>query len=155
MVIAHKTLKQVSEVALRRFLQRARKAAGVGGKVNVVLASDRELRMLNLRYRGKDKPTDVLSFPAVSAVAHEFAGDIVVSVDMAVRSARRFAHEPAHEIKILILHGMLHLAGHDHETDRGQMARKEERLRRQLGLRDGLIARQSKGTPSRAPGRQR
>jgi len=141
MVIVHKNVEQVSLEALRRFLHRARKLAGIKSNVNVVLASDRELRMLNRRYRHKDEATDVLSFPAVPAVAHELAGDIVISVDTAARNARSFSHGVAEEIKVLILHGVLHLTGYDHETDRGSMAATEERLRQQLGLSNGLIRR--------------
>ena len=153
MVIVHKHVEQLSAEALKRFLGRARKSVGLPGRVNVVLASDRELRMLNRRYRDKDKSTDVLSFPAVGVVAHEFAGDVIISVDTAARNARLYAHSLSHEIKILVLHGLLHLAGYDHEADRGQMAAREESLRRQFGLSDGLIRRTS-GTPARRLGRQ-
>jgi probable rRNA maturation factor len=141
MVIVKKAARGVSEQALVRFTQRARKAAGLRGKVNVLLTSSRDVRALNRRFRGKDKPTDVLSFPPVPAVAHEFSGDIVISTEIAARNARLYQHDPAQELKILILHGMLHLAGLDHERDRGQMARTEERLRRELNLADGLIRR--------------
>jgi probable rRNA maturation factor len=141
MVIVKKAVRGVSERALARFAQQARKATGLRGKVNVVLTSSRELRALNRRFGGHDKGTDVLSFPPVAMVAREFAGDIVISAEIAARNARLYQHAPAQELKILILHGMLHLAGFDHERDRGQMARKEERLRRQLGLADGLIRR--------------
>jgi probable rRNA maturation factor len=141
MVIVKKALRGASEKALARFAQQARKATGLRGKVNVVLTSSRDLRALNRRFRGDDKATDVLSFPSVSRVAGEFAGDIVISAEMAARNARFYQHAPAQELKILILHGMLHLAGFDHERDRGLMARKEERLRRELGLTDGLIRR--------------
>jgi probable rRNA maturation factor len=159
MVIVKKAAPGVSEQALSRFAQRARKAAGLRGQVNVVLTSSRDLRALNRRFRGKDKPTDVLSFPPIPLVADKFSGDIVISAEIAVRNARIYRHAPAQELKILILHGMLHLAGHDHESDRGQMARKEERLRRELGLTDGLIRRtdlavdhRPKPAPSEAEG---
>lgn len=141
MVIVRKAAPGISAQALDRFTQRARKAAGLRGKVNVVLTSSRELRLLNRRFRGKDKPTDVLSFPPIPIVAEKFAGDIVISTDIAARNARSYQHEPSQELKILILHGIIHLAGYDHESDRGQMARLEERLRRDLGLSSGLIHR--------------
>jgi probable rRNA maturation factor len=141
MIIIRKAAPGISEQALARFAQRARKAAGLRGQVNVVLASSRDMRALNRRFRGKDKPTDVLSFPPVPVVAEAFSGDIVISTDIACRNARLYQHAPAQEVKILILHGMLHLAGYDHESDHGEMARKEERLRRQLGLSNGLIRR--------------
>jgi len=141
MIIIRKAAPGISEQALARFAQRARKAAGLRGQVNVVLTSSRDIRALNRRFRGKDKPTDVLSFPPVPVVADTFSGDIVISTDIACRNARLYQHAPAQELKILIVHGMLHLAGYDHESDGGEMARKEERLRRQLGLSNGLIQR--------------
>ena len=141
MIIIRKAAPGISEQALARFAQRARKAAGLRGQVNVVLTSSRDIRALNRRFRGKDKPTDVLSFPPLPVVADAFSGDIVISTDIACRNARLYRHAPAQELKILILHGMLHLAGYDHESDRGEMARKEERLRRELGLSNGLIRR--------------
>jgi probable rRNA maturation factor len=141
MVIIKKAVPGVSEQALARFTQRARQATGLRGKVNVVLTSSRDVRALNRRFRGHDQPTDVLSFPPLPVVAHELAGDIVICAEIAARNARLYQHPPALELKILILHGMLHLAGFDHEVDRGRMARQEERLRRKLGLSDGLIRR--------------
>jgi probable rRNA maturation factor len=141
MIIIRKAAPGISEQALARFAQRARKAAGLRGQVNVVLTSSRDIRALNRRFRGKDKPTDVLSFPPLPVVADAFSGDIVISADIACRNARLYRHAPAQELKILILHGMLHLAGYDHESDGGEMARKEERLRRELGLSNGLIRR--------------
>jgi probable rRNA maturation factor len=141
MVIIRKAAPGISERALAQFTRRARRAAGLRGQVNVVLASSRDLRALNRRFRGKDAPTDVLSFPPMAAVAEKFSGDIVICTEIALRNARLYQHQPAQELKILILHGMLHLAGMDHETDGGRMARKEEVLRRELGLSDGLIRR--------------
>ncbi len=149
MVTIEKSLDRVSAQALHRFAERARRAAGVRGAVNVTLVSNRRMRRLHRLYRGKDSTTDVLSFPAIPAMVHDFAGDIIISAEAAARQARDFGHSAAHELKILILHGMLHLAGMDHETDAGEMARKEERLRRALNLRDGLIARVWHGSPTR------
>jgi probable rRNA maturation factor len=141
MIIIRKVAPGISGQALARFAQRARKAVGLCGQVNVVLTSSRDIRDLNRRFRGKDKPTDVLSFPPVPVVADAFSGDIVISTDIACRNARLYQHASSRELKILILHGMLHLAGYDHESDHGEMARQEERLRRQLGLSNGLIRR--------------
>jgi probable rRNA maturation factor len=157
MVIIKKAAPGISEPALTRFIERARKAAGLRAPAHVLLASSRYLRVLNRRYRGKDQPTDVLSFPPMPAVAREFAGDIVISAEIAARNARLYRHAPAQEVKILILHGMLHLAGYDHEADRGQMARKEERLRRELGLSNGLIRRTERAAhaPSRGQSRRK
>jgi probable rRNA maturation factor len=155
MVIMKKAVPGVSEQALARFIQQARKATGLRGKVNVVLTSSRDIRALNLRFRGHDEPTDVLSFPPIPAVAKEFAGDIVISAEIAARNARLYQHAPAQELKILILHGMLHLAGFDHEQDRGRMARQEERFRRELGLANGLIRRtEARKAPPRKSRRQ-
>jgi len=104
---------------------------------------------LNRRFRGKDKATDVLSFPAEGLGAGGWAGDVAISADIASQNARALGHSPVEEIKILALHGILHLAGFDHENDRGQMAREEARLRRLLRLPVSLIER-SNGTKIRS-----
>jgi probable rRNA maturation factor len=141
MVVLRKKLPGVSERSLGRFLNRAEQAVGLGGEVNVLVTSSRELRALNRRFRGKNKPTDVLSFPPLPTIEADFAGDVAISADIAARNARHLGHTAAEEIKILMLHGVIHLAGFDHESDNGKMARKEERLRRALGLPGSLIAR--------------
>jgi probable rRNA maturation factor len=150
-IIVDKSAPGVSRTALLRFLGRARKAAGLRGPVNVVLTSNREMRGLNRRFRRKDRSTDVLSFPPLAAVAPRFSGDIAISVDIAAANAERFGHTIMEELQILVLHGVLHLAGHDHENDTGQMARMEERFRRQMGLADGLIGRVATGKASSRP----
>lgn len=113
--------------------------------VHVLVTSGSALRSLNRQFRGKNKTTDVLSFPASSRARSRNhgapAGDIAISADMAVQNALRLGHSPAAEVKILALHGILHLAGYDHERDNGQMARTEASLRRQLGLPTALIER--------------
>lgn len=131
--------EEVSASALQRFLARARKSAGFSGEFTVMLTSDEEIRKLNQTFRGKDAATDVLSFP--SANRNGYGGDIAISIDAARRQAHERGHSTAEEIKILMLHGMLHLAGMDHERDNGQMRRKESRLRRELKLPEGLIDR--------------
>lgn len=141
LVIFRKRVPGLSEVALAKFLTRACHAARLRGTVNVAVTSSRELRALNSRFRGKDKPTDVLSFPPALGLSHDFAGDVAISADIAAQNARRLGHSAAEEVKILALHGVLHLAGYDHECDRGQMARKEQGLRKRLGLPVGLIER--------------
>ena len=141
MIIIHKPVRGLTEESLTRFLLRARKAVRLAGKVNVLLTSSREVQSLNSRFVGKNKPTDVLSFPAWPVIAKDHAGDIVVSTEIAAENAQQFGHSAADEVKILVLHGVLHLAGYDHETDHGRMARTEARLRRELGLRDTLIGR--------------
>jgi probable rRNA maturation factor len=120
--------------------------------VNVLVTTSRELRTLNRRFRKQDKTTDVLSFPPMLESA-DFSGDIAISADIAASNARQLGHSAANEVKILALHGILHLAGHDHETDDGDMARVEQRLRKKLGLPVGLIERNGRGPT--AGGRKR
>lgn len=141
MVIFRKSIAGVSELSLARFITRARRAVGMQGRVTVLVTSSSELRDLNHRFRGKDKATDVLSFPAAPIEGDDNEGDIAISADIASENAERFGHRPVDELKILALHGILHLAGYDHETDNGKMARKEARLRRELHLPDALIER--------------
>ncbi len=131
--------------ALSRFLREAQAAVPLRGHVSVLLTTDRKIRRLNRQFRGKDKPTDVLSFPGNPLVQSEERGDLAVSVPTALRQARRQGHSLSVEIKVLILHGLLHLAGFDHETDNGEMARRERRLRARLGLSEGLIERNHPG----------
>jgi probable rRNA maturation factor len=119
------------------------RAAGV---VNVAVVSDGQVRRLNRDYRGLDYATDVLSFVPAGKEAHArqarpFLGDIVIARGVARRQARRAGHAETTELRVLALHGLLHLLGYDHERDRGEMARLEQRLRRRGGLREGLIER--------------
>lgn len=142
MVIFQKRVPDLTELALTRFVARARRAAGLKGTVDVLVTSSAEMRSLNGRFRGKDKATDVLSFPAAPENARkQFAGEIALSAEIAAQNARTLGHSQAQEIKILTLHGILHLRGYDHERDRGQMARRERELRTRLRLPDGLIDR--------------
>jgi probable rRNA maturation factor len=140
-VILRKAVSGLTKVGLRRFLGRARRAAGLRGAVNVLITTKGELRLLNRRFRGKDQATDVLSFPAPGHLPLKYAGDLAISADLAAQNGRKLGHSAVEEVKILILHGVLHLAGYDHERDNGAMARMEERLRRQLRLPLGLIER--------------
>jgi len=142
----------LSEVALARFVTRVGRAAHLRGAVSVLLTSNHELRALNSRFRGKDRPTDVLSFPPAAGLDNVFAGDVAISAEMAAQNARLLGHTPAEEVKILVLHGMLHLAGYDHERDRGKMAIAEERLRKFLHLPASLI---NRNREPRWNGRQR
>jgi len=109
--------------------------ARVKGDVAVLVTSRLKVQALNRRFRHKDKPTDVLSFP------RQQGGDIAICFEIARQNALRLGHSLTDEIKILMLHGMLHLAGYDHETDSGQMARAEARLRARLKLPPSLIQR--------------
>jgi len=125
----------------------ARWLAGVApararGEVVVALVSDGRMRTLNRTYRGADYATDVLSFPAASVPGGEAVlGDIVIAMGVAGRQAAQAGHALQTELRVLALHGLLHLLGYDHEHDTGQMARVEARLRRKGGLREGLIQR--------------
>lgn len=137
--------------------------ANARGVVSIAVIPDRLVRRLNRLYRGKDRATDVLSFPASDSVlsikqqarakdrsrtrAHDprptdQLGDIVVARGVAERQARELGHGIRIEFRVLALHGLLHLLGYDHEVDAGTMARVERRLRRKGGLREGLIERQ-------------
>lgn len=141
MVILRKQVVGLNEAALGRFVTRAARATGLRGGVNVLVTTSRELRSLNWRFRGKDHPTDVLSFPAEAGLPGLLAGDIAISAEIAAQNSKRLGHSAAEELKVLVLHGMLHLAGYDHERDHGSMAREEMRLRTVLGLPTGLIER--------------
>ena len=148
MVVLRKHVAGLSDTALAVFVARAGRAVKLQGPVNVLITSDRELRALNRRFRGKDQPTDVLSFAPEPGFAGTPAGDIAISAEIAKQNAQGLGHSQAEEIKILVLHGVLHLAGYDHENDDGVMARKEAKLRKALGLPVGLIERNGRG-PSR------
>ena len=119
--------------------------ASARGEITLALVSDPRIRELNKRFRHKDSSTDVLSFPEDARVPRPALrlGDIVIAADTARRQAREAGHPYAVELKILALHGLLHLLGYDHESpsDRGRMARMERRLRAKGGLREGLIER--------------
>ena len=136
-------LRVPSVRTLVRFLNEAETAVRLRGQVTVLLTTDRTLRRLNRRFRGKNKPTDVLSFPAdaTASGAEKIAGDLAISIPTARRQAAQQGHTLSAEIKVLMLHGLLHLAGYDHESDSGEMERRERRLRAQLGLPLGLIER--------------
>lgn len=137
----------LSKPALSRFANRARRAVNLPGEVDILLSTDAELKRLNRAFRGKNKPTDVLSFPAPAEIAARHAGDLAISVETAARQAETFGHALADELRILILHGLLHLNGMDHETDQGEMAIREAELRRQLRLPATLIERAHKPVP--------
>jgi len=140
----------LSAPVLTAFLRRARLATGLRGHVDVLLTTDATLRRLNRDFRGKNKATDVLSFPAPPAFADQHAGDLAISLETAARQAATFDHPLAAEVKILLLHGLLHLTGLDHETDQGEMATREALLRAELRLPLTLIERTTK-SPSRSP----
>ena len=132
---------KIESRSLRVFLHRlADELAPEGSSATLVLVGDDRMRRLNRRFRGFDRPTDVLSFPAENGKFPEddedstYLGDIVISVDTARRQALRRGSTLPRELRVLALHGLLHLLGHDHETDRGEMRRIEYRLRRKLRI---------------------
>jgi probable rRNA maturation factor len=127
-----KAVRGLDASRLERFAGSAQRAVGLRGEVAVVLTSSSEMKRMNGWFRGKNKPTDVLSF--VAEDIRGYAGDISISADIAKQNADRLGHPLEDEIKVLVLHGMLHLAGYDHENDKGEMARKEQQLRIKLGL---------------------
>jgi len=145
-VILRRRIAKLSASTLERFVLRVRRVVHVRGTVNVLVTNSSELRALNRRFRGADKATDVLSFPSPQVEversnARRVAGDVAISADVARENAARLGHSVADEVRILTLHGILHLAGFDHERDNGVMARRESQLRRQLKLEAGLIER--------------
>ena len=127
-----------SAARVRGVLSRAARAAKTpASEVSVLFCADRRMRALNRRYRGKDRSTDVLAFPAGDdSTGAGFLGDIVISVPYAEREARRRRESGSREIDRLLVHGLLHLMGYDHETDNGEMDALEARVRRRLGLSD-------------------
>jgi probable rRNA maturation factor len=130
--------EDIRERALALFAGKARRAVRLRGEVNIRVTSSREMRELNRRFRKQNKPTDVLSFPSGLP---KLAGDIAISAEIAASNAAQLGHSTETELKILILHGLLHLAGYDHESDQGEMQAREAKLRRHLKLPVGLIER--------------
>ena len=129
--------------ALVRFARKLQFEIANGRPFDCLITGDAELRKLNRTYRGKDYATDVLSFPASRPPASgpRRLGDLAISLARARAQARQFGHTTDQELRVLMLHGLLHLLGMDHETDLGRMARAERRWRKHLGLPDGLIER--------------
>jgi probable rRNA maturation factor len=138
---------------LRRFGAKALKLIGMGGEVAILVTTNRRIRELNRSYRRKDHATDVLSFPGDSKLGH--TGDIAISAEIAQVNSTKLRHSLAVELKVLILHGILHLGGYDHESDRGEMEGLEDHLRARLGLPNALISRTlaKKASSRRKPGK--
>lgn len=154
MVILQKRVHGLTESSLERFIARAKAKVGLRGAVSVLVTNNREMQELNYRFRRQDKATDVLSFPALRGTVTRFAGDIAISSEIATANAKQLGHSAAEEVKILALHGVLHLRGFDHERDDGAMARKEHNLRRELRLPMGLIERRDGETAMKRSGRK-
>ena len=138
MIVNRQRRVPVAVPPLQQFYERVRRELGFAPEsVTVQLISDETMSRLNQTFRKKRGPTDVLSFPANGSPAAQgakYVGDIAISPETARRNARRFSRSFPMEMRILILHGMIHLAGFDHETDHGEMDRLERRLRKRLGV---------------------
>jgi probable rRNA maturation factor len=138
MIVNRQRRVPISIRPLQQFHERVRRELGFTPEsVTVELISDATMARLNETYRKKQGPTDVLSFPANGArpaKGAEYVGDIAISPETARRNARRFSRSLPAELRILILHGMIHLAGYDHEADHGEMERLERRLRKRLRI---------------------
>jgi probable rRNA maturation factor len=141
-VIFRRVPADVRPRAVERFARKLQKQIGKGRAFDCLIAGDAELRRLNLKFRAKDQPTDVLSFPCGADVPGcPTLGSLAISLPRARAQARAFGHSTEDEIRILMLHGLLHLTGLDHETDSGRMARAEKLWRARLGLPAALIER--------------
>jgi len=110
--------------------------------IELILTNDEEIRELNKLHRNKDKATDVLSFPLENIPGMPL-GSIVISVDTAKKGAIEFGHSVEDEIKLLFIHGLLHLLGYDHEVDNGEMRKKEKEIIERFNLPKSLIIRTS------------
>jgi probable rRNA maturation factor len=130
--------RRVTQRHLHEFFATLCRRLARGTSFGCLITGDPELRRLNRQFRGKNQPTDVLSFPSGTPDA---LGEIAISADRAWAQARAYGHSLGDELGILMLHGLLHLKGYDHETDAGEMARVERRWRKALGLPCGLIER--------------
>jgi probable rRNA maturation factor len=138
MIVNRQRRVPVAVQPLQQFYERVRRELGFAAEsVTIQLISDENMAHLNATFRKKSGPTDVLSFPANGATPkHDdaYIGDIAISPETARRNARRFSRSLPVEMRILILHGMIHLAGFDHDSDHGEMDRLERRLRKRLGV---------------------
>ncbi len=138
-LLFHSATPGLARRQARTFAIRLETEVTGGRPFTCLITSDSELRRLNRDFRKKDYATDVLSFPSRKALG--FLGDIAISFEQAQRQAAEYGHAVATEIEILMLHGVLHLLGMDHEKDGGRMARAENKWRAALGLPRGLIER--------------
>ena len=137
MLLFHHSSRRLKRRLLRSFWLDLAGRLAPGKDATCLITTDAALRSLNRRFRRKDAPTDVLSFPSSNGTP----GEIAISFDRAAEQAAELGHGVDQELRILMLHGLLHLGGMDHETDRGEMARAEARWRKRLGLPAGLIER--------------
>jgi probable rRNA maturation factor len=139
-LLFHSATPDLSRRLVRNFAKRLEAEVTGGRPFTCLIAGDAEVRRLNRDFRKQDHATDVLSFPSAQSLG--FLGDVAISFQQARRQAAAYGHPVGREVEILMLHGVLHLLGMDHEKDRGQMARAESKWRAALGLAGGLIARE-------------
>jgi probable rRNA maturation factor len=133
--------------ALRFFVRTLSRDVAGGRAFTCLVTDDRELQRLNRDFLSHDYPTDVLSFPAAHANGN--LGEIAISAERAAEQAEGFGHSAVDELRILMLHGLLHLTGMDHERDHGEMQMAEEKWRAEFGLPSALIARSSRARKSK------
>jgi probable rRNA maturation factor len=138
LVLFRRAPARLERQALKEFARTLRDLVAKGRGFHCLISDDRELRRLNRQFLGADYATDVLSFPLND---NGLLGELAISADRAAAQAREFGHSQIDEIRILMLHGVLHLVGMDHQIDRGAMARAEARWRKKLHLPVGLIGR--------------
>ena len=141
MVLFRRVSPGVRREPLQQFAPRLRDKVANGASFECLITDDRELRKLNREFRKIDYATDVLSFPSGSPPSQPFLGSLAISSQRAAAQAKQYRHTLQQELQILMLHGLLHLLGMDHETDRGRMARAEVKWREKLCLPAGLIER--------------
>lgn len=140
-VLFRRAPAELRRANLEEYARTLRERVAGGRSFECLVTDDRELRRLNREFLGKDYPTDVLSFPEGGGEDAATIGELAISAQRAKAQAAEYGHALVEEIRILMLHGVLHLLGMDHETDRGQMARAESGWRKKLGLPNGLIER--------------
>jgi probable rRNA maturation factor len=137
-IVNRQRRRKINAKQWREFAQLASRAIGMEGDVTIVFVSDGAIKNLNRQFRGKNYATDVLSFPskaeAFAVDSQTQLGEVVISVQRAAVQARGNGLSFSNEVKQLILHGLLHLSGYDHETDKGEMNRLELKLRKKLGI---------------------
>jgi probable rRNA maturation factor len=150
LILFEKAPKTLRRRELTAFAELVSARVADGRRFCCLLTGDETLQRLNREFRAKDVPTDVLSFPSPSPDGG--LGDIAISVDRALEQAASYGHALIVEVEVLLLHGVLHLLGHDHEADHGQMRRLETKWRKELGLPTGLIERA--GKPAASQGRR-
>lgn len=136
------------KLRLSRFIELLAERIGAGRAFTCLITTDKELQNLNHRFRGHDYATDVLSFPALSPNAD--LGEMAISAERATAQARQYGHDRVDEVRILMLHGLLHLTGMDHERDQGQMKAAEQQWRAEFDLPGALLSRATVRTSSRA-----